>query len=121
MADNRSEQIEALEVLRDYNPKMVKALKEIVTEIKGERKDDTEVYLQHILKGVNWEIQVINGTLSLINEREEHISKEKFNDVIIRLNDTITFKNDVKLADIVEADLHPFLEKLNGIIEQVLA
>ena len=44
MEDNRKEQVEALEALKDYNPKICKALAEIVPELKGEKKEDTQEY-----------------------------------------------------------------------------
>lgn len=62
MENEFREEIEALEALKSYNVKMVKALKEIIPELKGQKKEDTDEYFQHILKGLNWEIQVLNGS-----------------------------------------------------------
>ena len=50
MEDNRKEQVEALEALKDYNPKICKALKEVVPELKGEKKEDTQEYVDHIFR-----------------------------------------------------------------------
>lgn len=115
MENEFKEEIEALETLKEYNVKVVKALKEIIPELKGEKKEDTDEYLQHILKGINWEIQVINGTMKYLNREEEVISKEGTNEIILRLNDAINAKNEEKVAQILEAELLPFLEKLNEI------
>lgn len=121
MEDNRKEQVEALEALKDYNPKVCKALKEIIPEIMGARKEDTQEYLEQIFKGINWEFQVINGTLQLLNEKEEQISKEALNEMVTHINDAYISKNDSELAQVMEKELLPFVEKLDGYIEKALA
>ncbi len=115
MENEFKEEIEALEALKAYNVKVVKALKEIIPELKGEKKEDTDEYLQHIFKGINWEIQVINGTMKYVNREKEVISKEATNNIIVKLNDAINAKNDEKVGEVMETELLPFLEKLNEI------
>lgn len=121
MEDNRKEQAEALEALKDYNPKVCKALKEIIPELKGEKKEDTQEYVDHIFKGVNWELQVVNGTMELLNEKEEQVSKDSLNEIITHINEAYTAKEDEKLAQVIETELLPFVEKLAQIIEKALA
>lgn len=121
MEDNRKEQVEALEALKDYNPKVCKALKEIIPELKGDKKEDTQEYVDHIFKGVNWELQVINGTMELLNEKGEQVSKSALNEMLSRINDAYTSKDEGKLAQLVEEELLPFTEKLNEYIEKALA
>lgn len=121
MEDNRKEQVEALEALKDYNPKICKALKEIVPELKGEKKEDTQEYVDHIFRGVNWELQVINGTMQLLNEKEEQVSKDVLNEMISHINDAYNSKEDAKLAQVIESELLPFIEKLDGYIGKALA
>ena len=121
MEDNRKEQVEALEALKDYNPKICKALKEIIPELKGEKKEDTKEYVDHIFKGINWELQVINGTLELLNEKEQQVSKNALNEMVSHINDEYTSKEDEKLAKVIEEELLPFAEKLEGYIEKALA
>lgn len=121
MEDNRKEQVEALEALKDYNPKICKALKEIIPELKGEKKEDTQEYVDHIFRGVNWELQVINGTMELLNEKEEQVSKDALNEIVSQVNEAYTSKNEEKLALIVEDELLPFVEKLEGYIDKALA
>lgn len=115
MQNEFKEEVEALETLKEYNKKVVKALKEIVPELKGDKKEDTDEYLQHILKGVNWEIQVLNGTMNYLNREKEVISKEKANKVVITINEAVSNKDNQKIAQAVEEGLLPFLEKLNEI------
>lgn len=121
MEDNRKEQVEALEALRDYNPKVCKALREIIVELKGEKKEDTQEYVDHILRGVNWELQVINGTMQLLNEKEEQISKDTLNEMISNINDAYNSKEDAKLAKVIESELLPFAEKLEDCMEKALS
>lgn len=120
MEDNRKEQVEALEALKDYNPKVCKALKEVIPEITGERKEDTQEYLEHIFKGINWELQVVNGTLEVLNEKEEQVSKEDLNDIVAQINEAYTSKDSGKLAQLLEEKMLPFIEKLGGYIDKAL-
>ena len=121
MEDNRKEQVEALEALKDYNPKVLKALKEIIPEITGERKEDTQEYLDYIFKGINREFQVINGTMELLNEKEDQVSKETLNGIITQINEAYTSNDDSKLEYVMKEELLPFIEKLDGYIERALA
>ena len=49
MEDNRAEQIEALEVLTEFNDRLVHNMEIIVKELKGERLDDTDQFLKGIV------------------------------------------------------------------------
>lgn len=69
MEDNRKEQIEALEVLLEFNERLVKNMNIIVKELSGKRLDDTDKFLKSIVDAINWEIQVVNGTLEVIRRR----------------------------------------------------
>ena len=103
MEDNRKEQVEALEALKDYNPKICKALKEVLPELNGEKKEDTQEYIE------------------LLNEKEEQVSKEKLNEMISHVNDAYTSQEERKLAQVVEEELLPFVEKLEEYIAKALA
>lgn len=99
MEDNRKEQMEALEVLTDFNGRLVKNMTIIVKELSGERLDDTDKFLKSIVDAINWEIQVVNGTIELLNDGKERINKEEFNRAIVSLNDAISTKEDAKMAE----------------------
>lgn len=111
----REEQIEALQVLYSYNQRALKELKEVAEEFSGNKKEDTDEYLIHILKGVNWEIQVVNGTMDLINENEMIIDKEKINKSVVELNDSIVSKDDERIYNVLKNDIIPFLELIDEI------
>ena len=74
MEDIRNEQKEALETLVEFNEKLVKNMNIIVKELSGQRLDDTDKFLKGIIDAVNWEVQVLNGTMSLLNEDKERIN-----------------------------------------------
>lgn len=120
MQDDRQEQVEALETLKEYNVKIVKALSEVGEELRGNRKEDTDEYLDYIFKGVNWELQVLNQTLDLLNEKEDQISRDSVNVMVQQLNDAYTSKADEKLALVVENELYPFFQGLNQKIDNIL-
>ena len=98
MEDNRKEQIEALEVLLEFNERLVKNMKIIVKELSGKRLDDTDKFLKSIVDAINWEIQVVNGTLEVINAGEERLDKEAFNKAVSALAGAIKAKDDAAMA-----------------------
>lgn len=99
MEDNRAEQVEALEVLAEFNERLVHNMEIIVKELSGERLDDTDKFLKSIIDAINWEIQVVNGTMNLLNEGEVRVNKESFNDAIVALSEAINQKDDARMAE----------------------
>ncbi len=120
MEDNRQEQIEALEVLVEFNERLLKNMRIIVKELSGQRLEDTDKFLKGIIDAINWEVQVVNGTMDLLNDGEERISKEEFNQKIIALSKAIEAKEDAKMAEAFEA-LIPIFEKLGDAASKVIA
>ncbi|MCI9492553.1 MAG: molecular chaperone [Lachnospiraceae bacterium] len=119
MENVRAEQIEALEVFCGYNEKFVQNIRTIITELEGDRKEDTDKFLENIIKGINWEIGVLNGVMPLINEKEERIQKEEFNSNILRLSQALEGKDDLEIAKAMKETL-PMFEKLGEIAREVL-
>ncbi len=120
MEDNRAEQIEALEVLKEFNGRLLKNMNIIIKELSGERLDDTDKFLKGIVDAINWEVQVVNGTMKLLNEGKERIRKETFNTKIIALSDAIASKDDAKMADAIK-ELIPEFENLGRAADEVTA
>lgn len=119
MQNNRQEQVEALEVLAEFNERLLKNMGIVVKELAGKRLDDTDQFLKAIIDAMNWEIQVVNGTISLLNEGKKRLDKEKFNDVIVELNDAILSKKDEEMAQAFENTI-PEFEKLQNVVMEVL-
>ena len=119
MEDNRKEQIEALEVLLEFNERLVKNMKIIVKELSGKRLDDTDKFLKSIVDAINWEIQVVNGTLEVINAGEERLDKEAFNKAVSALAGAIKAKDDAAMAAEFQ-NVIPVFEKLGEIAAKVV-
>lgn len=120
MEDNRAEQKEALETLMEFNTRLVKNMQIVSKELSGARLEDTDAFLEDIIKAMNWEIQVMNGTMELLNEGEKRIDKESFNDKIIVLSDAINAKDDVKIAEAFQ-EVIPMFTKLGEAAVQVIS
>lgn len=118
--DNRAEQKEALETLVEFNVRLIKNMKIVVKELSGGRLDDTNAFLKDILNAINWEIQVMNGTMTLLNEDAKYIDKEDFNEKIIALGNAVNEKDDAKMAEAFEKVI-PLFEKLGERANEVIA
>ena len=54
-----AEQKEALEVYIEYNKKLMNSINMLLSELREQRKDDTDEFQKKIIEGLNWEIQKI--------------------------------------------------------------
>lgn len=112
MEDNRREEKEALKVLTEYSPKLLKSMRNVMEELHGNCQPDTDEYLLSIIKGMNWEIQVLNGTMDYLNETEQLIDKQAANNLFVNFSKIYQEKDDAKLAEAFEKEMIPFFEKL---------
>jgi hypothetical protein len=119
MENLREQQLDALKAMFDYNQKLIPALEEVIIELRGAQKEDTKEYLNYILKGVNWVIQVVNGTKDLINEKEKVVEKEKMNDIIVHLNNSIKEENNMETANIIETGILPFINIISKFAKEI--
>lgn len=120
MEDIRKEQKEALQTLMEFNEKLVKNMNIIIKELTGNRLDDTDNFLQGIVDAINWEVQVVNGTIDMLNGGKERINKEEFNSGIVSLADAIGKKDDGAIAEAINK-LIPQFEKLGLSAAEVTA
>lgn len=119
MEDNRKEQVEALETLTEFNDRLVNNMQIIVKELSGNRLEDTDKFLKSILDAINWEIQVVNGTMEVLNEGKERVNKETFNDAVVALSNAVNAKDDAKMAQAFTAIITVF-EKLGESAKEVI-
>lgn len=115
-----AEQIEALEVYIEYNKKLMNSINMLLLELREQRKDDTDEFQKKIIEGLNWEIQILNGTLSLINQKEERINKNEVNQQVLKLGEALKTGEDKEIADSFEKDILPEFTKVEEIIQTIL-
>lgn len=120
MEDNRAEQKEALEVLIEFNERVLKNMKIVVKELSGERLEDTNNFLKGIVDAMNWEIQVVNGTMEMLNDGKERINKEEFNAAVLKFGDAIKDSDDTAMAKAI-IELIPVFENLGAAAKEVIA
>ena len=120
MEDKRAEQMEALQTLEEYNEKVLKNIPILVRELRGARLEDTDKFLQGVINAVNWEVQVLNATMDVINENQERVSKETVNQKVMSLSDALRTKDELAQAEAFE-QLLPELENIGKAIGEVLA
>ena len=112
MENNRKEQLEAVKVLADFQEKFISNTEILIDELTTTKKEDTDQLLKSVTDAVNWEMGVLNGTLSLINEKEEKLSKSDINDAIMKLAEALRGQDDQQIADALEKQLLPMLKKV---------
>lgn len=120
MEDNRQEQVEALEVMAEFNGRLVKNLPILVKELSGNRLEDTDKFLKSIIDAINWEIQVVNGTMDVLNDGRARVDKEAFNEKIIAVGNAVASKDDEQMAEAFE-NVIPVFEQLGTAVQEVLA
>lgn len=110
MEDIRKQQIEALETIVEYVPKLAKAFETIATELKGEKAPDTDEFLKQAVEGLNFVIEMFNATMSLLNEKEELFQKDVIEEKVKAFDQAYQEKNDAKIAASIEDGIIPFIE-----------
>ena len=58
----------------------------LMEELNGHRQPDTDEYMKSTLNGLNWIVEVYNGTKDLINKDSVVINKEEVNKSVLALN-----------------------------------
>lgn len=119
MEENRKEQLEALEVLVEFNERLVKNLKIVIKELSGARLEDTDKFIKGIIDAMNWEIGVMNGTMDLLNAGRTRVDKDAFNQRIAAVGEAVASEEDAKLAEAFENVL-PCFEELGAAAVEVV-
>ena len=60
MEDREQMQRDVLIELISYSDSLIPALQDIIKELRGESKEDTNDFLGDVINGINWEIDVYN-------------------------------------------------------------
>ncbi len=103
-------QNEVLKQLIDYSDNIIEAAKQVISELRGAQKEDTEEMFNLVIQGINWEIEVFNNCEQLINKDHVYVDKSKMASAVGRLGVVLQEKDDIKIAACLEVDFLPFLE-----------
>ena len=113
--DTRTQQMEALQTVNEYIGKLIPSMETVAGELSGEKQEDTDAYLQQIIDGLNWVIEIFNGTMSLINEERVMMDKDEINREVLQLSEALIAKNDARVATVLESGILPFLKQFQTI------
>lgn len=116
----KDDQIEALETLADYIPKLIGGIDTAKAELRGERKPDTDEYLKMIIDGINWVLGIVNGCMSLLEEYNIAFDKEKANDYSVAFSNAYGTGNDTAIADSMDADVIPMIRLIQKTADEAL-
>lgn len=120
MENNRSEQVEALKVLEEFNGRLISNMKFLADELSGNRLDDTDKLLKAVIDAINWEIQVVNATMEVLNDGEKRVDKDSFNKSICSLSEAVNSGDDSKMAEQLRKVI-PVFENLGLAVKAVVS
>ena len=76
---------EALRVMGEYLEKLIPGMEVLITELRGNRKADTDTFLKNCTDSFNWMVEIYNLTSDVINEGKERIKKEEITTEKLRM------------------------------------
>lgn len=121
MEDLRKEQLEALQAMLDYIPKLRKGMETVAKELSGERLADTNEYLKKVIDGLNWVIEVYNGTSSLLKEKSNGFDKEVINRACNEFSSAYKNGDSIAQAELLTGSLMTFLNELEDAAKTFVA
>ncbi len=120
MENSRSEQMEALKVLEEFNGRLISNMKSLVNELSGNRLEDTDKLLKTVIDSLNWEIQVVKSTMDVLNDGTTRVDKDSFNKAIVSLSEAISSGDDNRMAGQFQETIKVF-ENLDLAVKAVVS
>ena len=105
-------QKEVLLELISYSEKLIPGVQILIDELKNGTKEDTGEFLNEIITGINWEIEVYNQCSALINSKSNYIDKKVMTEAVTHLGQSLSSGDNFLVATCFEEDFIPFLNKL---------
>ena len=115
----REQQLEALKNASDYLERLIPAMEQVISEIKGDMKEDTVDFLLQIIDGFNFMIETYNVTRDLVNDPEPLINDDVLEKTVGSLSEGFSKKDYVAIADELSADVVPFLKVFKAAAEKI--
>ncbi len=106
----REQKLEALKTASEYLERLIPAMEQVISEIKGEMQEDTVDFLLQIIDGFNFMIETYNVTRDLVNDPEPLIVDEELEKVVGSLSEGFSRKDYSAIADELSNDIVPFLK-----------
>ena len=120
MEERERLQRNVLQELVAYSNNLIPALQIMIEELRGEDLEDTNAFLNDVINGINWEIEVYNQCASLLNEKSSYIDKKAMITAVKHLGISLSSGDKLLVADCLESDFLPFLNKLDLAAKLVL-
>lgn len=120
MEEREQRQKEVLQELIAYSDSLIPALQELIVELRGGIKEDTSAFLNDVITGINWEIEVYNQCASLLNEKSSYIDKKAMITAVKHLGISLNSGDYILVADCLEIDFLPFLNNLDLAAKRVM-
>ena len=106
----REQKLEALRSASEYLGKLIPAMEQVVSEIKGQMQEDTVDFLLQIIDGLNFMIETYNVTKDMVNDPEPLIVDESLEKAVGNLSEGFSKKDYAAIADELSSDIVPFLK-----------
>ena len=106
----REQKLEALKTAEEYLEKLIPAMEEVISEIKGDMKEDTVDFLLQIIDGFNFMIETYNVTRDIVNDPEPLINDDQLEITVGKLSDGFSKKDYPAIADELATDIVPYLK-----------
>ena len=113
----QEEKQEALQVVGTYLEKLIPSMRTLIGELKGDRQPDTDDFQKQCIDGLNWVIEIYNRISDVIAVEKIHMTKQEFNKNLGELGEAIKNKEDVKIAEVLETAVIPFLTDLKEAVK----
>ena len=108
-------QKETIEMQREYLSNLIPKMREMVTELRSDIKEDSWEFLRMMVDGFNWILEGYNGIASLIGADKE-IDSSVMNEAVRKFGVCYRGKDAQATASSLEEDIIPFLEKLQSLL-----
>jgi len=115
---------ETLEEAEDYLPKLKNALNNSAELFKNGKEADASDLLDKTLEGIQWYLEVINGIISLIDNKELKDKGNKilsdFTQALNRAMVSLQNENYDYLGDLLEVEMVEYIDKLSDFNQELL-
>ena len=106
----REQQNEALKTAAEYLGKLIPAMEQVISEIRGQMQEDTVDFLLQVIDGLNFMIETYNVTREVVNDPEPLINDDELEKAVGALSEGFSKKDYSAIADELSGDIIPFLK-----------